>query len=244
MQVGEDSRSIKLIGSTVSEIENLLPWLLECREQGKDVNVLYGLPVAQSAIPRLAAVARQLGAGAVSVFADHPAHVQALGKVDAASWPGQIPIWVNIDVGDHREGVPADSQQLADIARAVAASKRVQLAGVYTHLGTSYASSSPDEALEYMAKELEGLELGAQSFMKAHGTDSMTGKVGLSLGATPTATSLQNLLKDTEGGKNYRGIIEKIKASYAVEIHAGVCQTDGHKGSQLGHEARTPYCRD
>jgi len=39
LQVGEDSQSVKLVASTVSEIENLLPWLLECKAQGQEVNV-------------------------------------------------------------------------------------------------------------------------------------------------------------------------------------------------------------
>lgn len=39
LQVGEDAKSVKLVASTVAEIENLLPWLLECRSAGKDVNV-------------------------------------------------------------------------------------------------------------------------------------------------------------------------------------------------------------
>lgn len=43
LQVGEDSKSVKLICSTVAEIENLLPWLLECKAQGKDVDVSFSL---------------------------------------------------------------------------------------------------------------------------------------------------------------------------------------------------------
>ena len=39
LQVGEDSKEVQLVCSTVSEIENLMPWLLECRRDKKDVNV-------------------------------------------------------------------------------------------------------------------------------------------------------------------------------------------------------------
>ena len=39
LQVGEDSQSVNLVASTVAEIEHLLPWLLECKAAGKDVNV-------------------------------------------------------------------------------------------------------------------------------------------------------------------------------------------------------------
>ena len=183
------------------------------------LQIIYGLPVSLSAIPRLSTIARQLGPGTISVFADHPDHIRALEKVDAAAWPGKIPVWVNIDVGDHREGVPATSQQLADIARVSADSQRTSVVGIYTHLGSSYASSSPEDALEYMAQELQGLEQGALAFKDVKKGDS---KFGLSLGATPTATSLQTLLDDSAGAKKYRDMIEKLKASYDVEYHAGV----------------------
>ncbi|KAK5126321.1 hypothetical protein LTR85_010557 [Meristemomyces frigidus] len=226
LQVGEESQSVKLVASTVSEIENLLPWLLEYKTQGRDVNILYGLPVSPSSISRLAAVARALGEGSVGLFIDHPSHVKILEQVDPSAWPGQIPVWVNIDVGYHREGVSAHSKQLADIAYSLSSSKRTHLAGLYTHMGHSYSVSSPEEALKYMAAELEGLEEGAIEFLKitgAHETKSASAtKVTLSLGATPTATSVQNLLEDSEGAKEYRAMIDKINRSFAVELHAGV----------------------
>jgi peroxiredoxin len=39
LQVGEDAKSVKLVASTVAEIENLMPWLAECKKEGKEVNV-------------------------------------------------------------------------------------------------------------------------------------------------------------------------------------------------------------
>lgn len=226
LQVGEDSQSVKLVASTVSEIEHLLPWLLECKAHGREVNILYGLPVSPSSILRLALIARALGEGTVGLFVDHPEHIKLVSDIPPDLWPGRIPIWVNIDVGYHREGVPARSQQLADIAYSLTSSKRTHLAGLYTHMGHSYGVSSPEEALQFMMAELEGLEEGAIEFLKiagAHETNSADAtKVTLSLGATPTTTSTQNLLDDTDGAKQYRAMIEKINRSFAVELHAGV----------------------
>jgi len=162
----------------------------------------------------------------VGIFVDHPSHIKVLETVDDQSWPGQIPVWVNIDVGYHREGVSARSKQLADIAYSLASSNKTHLAGMYTHMGHSYGVNSPEEALKYMSTELEGLAEGAIEFLKitgAHETRSAKAeKVVLSLGATPTATSTQNLLEDTEGAKQYRAVIEKMNQSFAVELHAGV----------------------
>lgn len=180
------------------------------------------MPVSLSAIPRLAAIARLLGEGTIGVFSDHPSHINALDQVDGATWPGQIPVWVNIDVGDHREGVSANSAQLAAIAQALATSKKARMAGVYTHLGSSYGSSSPQDALKYMSEELEGLRLGAVEFLKNAGTNDSSERIALSLGASPTAMSMQNLLQGNEDAKQYREMIDKIKESFKLEFHAGV----------------------
>lgn len=38
-QMGHTSKDIRLIASTVSEIENLVPYLLECKSEGARINV-------------------------------------------------------------------------------------------------------------------------------------------------------------------------------------------------------------
>lgn len=159
------------------------------------------------------------------MFCDHPSHIDIIDQIDLKAWPGKIPVWVLIDVGDHREGIAADSKQLADIAKRINASTRARLAGVYTHMGASYSSSSPQEALQYMSKELEGVRKGAVSFLKSAGIqveDASRGNITISLGASPTVTSTQNLLEDTDEAKQYRAQIEEIKKSFEVELHAGV----------------------
>ncbi|KAI5361206.1 Putative alanine racemase, D-serine dehydratase-like domain, PLP-binding barrel [Septoria linicola] len=220
-QVGKDARSIKFVASTVAEVEGLSPWLLESVQAGKEVSVLYGIPVAPSAIPRLAAVTRLLGQGTVGLFVDHPDQVIALERVSDDEWPGQIPVWIQIDVGYHREGVAPGSKQLADIAAALKDAKRAAVAGFYAHMGHSYSVSSPEEALKYMSDEIQGLEEGTRSFLDSVGHD-LKSKVVLSLGATPTATSIQNLTEGSEVAKQYRSTIEKVQQSFDVEFHAGV----------------------
>lgn len=222
-QAGKDSRSIKFVASTVAEVEGLTPWLLESVQAGKEVSVLYGLPVSPSAIPRLATIARILGSGTVGLFVDHPDHIKVLEQVNDHVWPGKIPVWVNVDVGYHREGVAAGSKQLSDIANAFKDARKAIVAGLYTHMGHSYASSSPEEALKFMSEEILGLEEGGRSFLSSTGQDINGGqKVVLSLGATPTATSIQNLSEDTAAAKEYRSTIERVQQSFDVEFHAGV----------------------
>lgn len=189
--------------------------------------MLYGVPVTPSSIPRLAPVVRALGHGSIGLFVDHPLHIKLLNQIPISTWPGQIHVWINIDVGYHREGVAADSDQLAEITHGIKSSTRIQLVGVYTHMGHSYSSSSPAEALNFMSAELEGLQAGAIEVLNILGVDGSEEdasrfKLTLSLGATPTTTSVQNLLEATQGGKKYLTMIEKVKQSFSIELHAGV----------------------
>ena len=171
-------------------------------------------------------MARLLGSRSVGVFVDHPSHIDLLEGVDETVWPGEIPIFVNVDVGYHREGIEATSQQLLDIALRYRGSKRTNLMGFYTHMGQSYGVSSPEEAMQYMSTELEGVKIGAQAFLQnldaPDNKEPHTAEFVLSLGATPTATSTQNMFEDTPAARQYREIIEKAKESFVVELHAGV----------------------
>lgn len=135
-------------------------------------------------------------------------------------------MWITIDVGYHREGVAAGSKQLANIAQALSKSERSQLAGLYAHFGSSYNSSSPKEALQYMSTELQGLKEGADSFLNSLHSNGYkhdgTRKVILSVGTTPTVTSTYNLFDGSDGAKEYREMLHSINQSFEVELHAGV----------------------
>lgn len=183
------------------------------------------MPITLSAIPRLSRAARDLGEGAIGLFVDHPDHIEALKK-HASQWPGPIPVWVNIDVGYHREGVAARSAQLAELARAISATMEVRLAGLYTHLGSSYNSDCPRKALEYVVAELKGLEVGAMSFLQSidegAGGARETDEVILSFGATPTATAVRNLVEDTIDTEPCKAMFREIQKRFSLELHAGV----------------------
>ena len=88
-------------------------------------------------------------------------------------------------------------------------------------MGESYGSNSPQEALEFLMDEIKDAKAGADQIVQALPSDS-TGKLTISLGATPTATAVQNALVETEWNQKLRSYIEEIKGMYDVEIHAGV----------------------
>ncbi|KAI4831201.1 hypothetical protein E4T44_09644 [Aureobasidium sp. EXF-8845] len=220
-QMGHGSKDIRLIASTVSEIENLVPYLLERRADGARINILYGLPVATSHIPRLASVARVLGEGTVGLFVDHPQQIENLSSVNDSIWPGRIPLFIKIAAPISRAGLLPKSASIKPLVQAIASTPKVQLVGAYAHMGESYGSNSPEEALEFLMNEVKDAKEGADQIMQSL-PDGPTGKLTISLGATPTATAVQNALVETEWNQKFRSYIEEVKDTYDVEIHAGV----------------------
>lgn len=98
-----------------------------------------------------------------------------------------------------------------------------------------------------MAEELVGLYEGAKVFLgemdrietgerngreeegQGGGKEKEEGerKMVLSLGATPTATAIQNLVwegenETTEAVRKYRDILKQVQENFEVEFHAGV----------------------
>ena len=104
LQVGESSKDVRLIVSTVIEAEQLLPLLHDYILAGAKVNVLYGVPLGPSSVPRLAKVAKILGQGSVTVMIDHVDQLTALQQFKAsAGFPARV--FVKVDAGTHRAGV-------------------------------------------------------------------------------------------------------------------------------------------
>lgn len=127
---------------------------------------------------------------------------------------------------------------------------KIILAGFYTHRGGSYSASNPEEALGFMKEELLGLYEGAKMFLGEmerietgerngqeeeeqgggkEAREEKEGKMVLSLGATPTATAIQNLVweeenenETTEAVRKYRDILKQVQENFEVEFHAGV----------------------
>jgi D-serine deaminase-like pyridoxal phosphate-dependent protein len=179
------------------------------------------LPVAASHIPRLAAVASVLGEGAVGLFVDHPTQVKHLSNLKDSVWPGKIPVFIKLAAPSPRAGLHPESSSISPLVQAIASASNLHLVGAYAHIGESYASNSPAEAIAFLGREIRDAKTGADRILQALPSASTT-KLTISLGATPTATAVQNTLMGGEANKELRAYIEKIKESYHVEIHAGV----------------------
>lgn len=196
--------------------------------------VLYGIPVGPSSIPRLAEAARQLGPNSVGLFIDHADHVRMLDTISADLWPDSIAsVFIKIDIGGHRAGVMRQTQQMLNLCGALVKAHHVKLAGFYGYNDQSYSVSSPAEALQYLINEIVGLKSAADDFLtlmsQATGASMNTNDLTLSLGNSPTVTAIQNfsgasggLALKAEEALRAKELLRQAGEAYHVEMHAGV----------------------
>ncbi|PGH01616.1 hypothetical protein AJ79_07864 [Helicocarpus griseus UAMH5409] len=229
-QVGEKSDTVRLVVSTLAEAEQLKPYLEDCRGKGRSIDVIYGLPVQPSCFKRLAALGASLGKRSISVLMDNPDIIPYLSRYQELT-SDSLNVFIKLDTGYHRAGITPDSQQLKDLVAAVHAAEHENLSGIslrgfYSHLGHSYGSDSTNEALDYLAQEIERCEIAAAY---ASTVDKYPGRrFTISVGATPTTTSAQNLTSPDVVDptiQRVKELIARSKTSYDIELHAGAYVT-------------------
>jgi len=103
-------------------------------------------------------------------------------------------VLIEIDCGEHRTGVAADSAELTAIADAVTAmTGGAEIKGVLTHAGHSYLSRNGEEAAEIA--EVERLAaVAAAARLRDAGCETPI----ISVGSTPTATHARSMQGVTE----------------------------------------------
>lgn len=231
-QIGDDM-PVKLVASTLREMEQVLPLLKELQAKDREVNILYGFPLYEAAVGRLAQVARQLAPFSVSVLVDYPSQVDLAVQLARAAGT-DITVFVKIDVGSQRAGVVPGSPTFLSLAQAVCEAhytpgNGVLLHGFYSHAGHAYDARSPAAAMDHLAKEFQALAAAARALhavaTRVCGQD-MPLDVVLSAGASPTVASIHNeqaskalwaardRLTDVVGGA--------LEIGCKPELHAGV----------------------
>ncbi|RFU30255.1 hypothetical protein B7463_g6090, partial [Scytalidium lignicola] len=241
LQVGSSPlRPANLIVSTLVEAEFLLPLLQSYRSQNRPLNLLYGLPLSPEQIPRLAAIAKLLGPRSISILLDHPAQLAHLPTFIELSG-GVVPLaHIKIDMGGCRAGVVLGSEGFdAVINTALKAHEdgTIILSGLYSHAGHSYGGDNPVAAMGMLQAELLALQAAAESIISTSSSSSHLPPLTLSVGSSPTALSVQNLLdNDTSTTPttpetrsailSLQTLLTTLKSSnLIVEIHAGVYPT-------------------
>lgn len=174
-------------------------------------------------------MAQALGDHGLSIMIDHPAQLELVVTLQKLS--GVVSdIFLKIDMGYQRAGVPVGSKAASDLITstlALASSGSCHLLGLYAHAGHSYKGANKSAALDILTEEFKAL-LEASKLIQP----SLTYPLVLSVGATPSTTSIRNLLVDNAESEikdsisHLQSTIQSIRdIGCSLEIHAGVYAT-------------------
>jgi D-serine ammonia-lyase len=227
MQVG-DSPEANFIVSTILEAETLTPLLKKLQEEGRCVNVLYGIPLVPSQVDRLAQIAREIGQGTVAVMIDHPDQIDHIQRFYAVTnFPARV--FLKIDTGYHRAGLPPAALNKHNLLEKLSAAERAGYAdflGVYSHSSLSYTGTTPEEAMGHLISEINGCKEALDHHLHLVPTKK---QLIISVGATPQALSSQNLLQDAASSEAeaLKSLLRNPDAQESstrikIELHAGV----------------------
>ena len=195
--------------------------------------VLYGLPIPPSTVRRLAEFGKRLLPGSLSVLVDNREQLQHLKLFnEITGYP--LCCFIKVDTGYHRAGVtPSSAEFLNLVTRILDGGKKsmsFEFGGLYSHAGHSYGGSSASQAMNLLIEEIESLRKASEIVKNLHPKIAHK-QLTLSVGATPTATSVQNLLELSDGPQApgvkqsdaLKDCIHQAKANHdRVELHAGV----------------------
>lgn len=163
--------------------------------------MLYGLPPASSAIPFLSELRKSVK---ILLMIDHEKQISLLEdfakkspEASTAPWD----IYIKLDVGTKRAGVPLSSDRLQKLIQRVNGSDSVSLYGFYCHAGHSYGCRTQEEAEGVLTDEINGVLSAAKLIVGEQ-------KITLSVGATPTAHVVGTLKT-------------AIPSNVTLELHAG-----------------------
>ncbi|KAL0941368.1 alanine racemase [Colletotrichum truncatum] len=189
----------KAVASTLSEIRGLLP----LAEEGilEEVRVLYGLPVSSGVIPLLSEIRKSVR---ILLMIDHEKQISLLEDFakkspEASKTPWDV--FIKLDVGTKRAGMPLNSERLQKVIHRVNESAIVSLYGFYCHAGHSYGCRTQEEAETVLTDEINGVLSAAKLIVGEQ-------KLTLSVGATPTAHVVGSLKT-------------AIPTNVTLELHAG-----------------------
>ncbi|EUC41971.1 hypothetical protein COCMIDRAFT_8377 [Bipolaris oryzae ATCC 44560] len=223
LQVGEEGAA-NFIVSTIIEAEKLAELVVKEQGKGRDASILYGVPVPQSGIPRLIALAEKLKPRSINLIIDNQdAFLKLAQRLAVSSSQVELGIFIKIDTGYERAGIKTSSPSFPTLVSTVVSKtqetgSKCFLQGFYSHFGHSYAGSSEDDAANGLMEELVGLEAATKAVPA-----SFAGKLVLSVGATPTATAAQNMLSSASPRvREFQTVLSRLQAQHLVELHAGV----------------------
>lgn len=155
-------------------------------------DILYSTAIAPAKLARAAQIQRDHGARILLVIDDRDMAV-AIGK-EAMSLGASFAILIEVDCGEHRSGAEPASKALLAIADAIsAASPQLELMGVMTHAGHSYAFDDP-APIKALAETERFAAVASADLLRSRGHACPI----VSVGSTPTALFAEHLAGVTE----------------------------------------------
>lgn len=239
------AQPVNLVASTLAEIDLLVPLFTEYHSSTSNprtINILYGIPLPPSQVPRLAHIAKRIGIpGSISVLIDHPAQLEPLATTfyDIAGFPAKV--FIKVDTGYHRAGLPPAALNKGGLIETIAnyessagtSRPRVEFLGLYSHSSLSYNGNTPKDAMDALAGEINGCiqalrECGAAfEALAAAATSSSSSsssdtprkaakkELVISVGASPQIIAVGNLLSSSSSA-NAQADSASLRAAIAA----------------------------
>lgn len=144
-----------------------------------------------------------------------------------------LQLFIKVDTGYGRAGIKFNSPAFDRLASEIFELEKesiVELVGLYSHAGHSYSNETQEASLQTLIHEMEELERAAGRAAELLGPWPATKKLTLSIGATPTTTSIQSFLTHpnaiSEGVREHlrylsETAIPRIREHHTLELHAG-----------------------
>jgi D-serine deaminase-like pyridoxal phosphate-dependent protein len=153
-------------------------------------DILYGVGMAPNKLARLHRIQQESGAR-ILLVSDSTVMAEAAGAF-AEAHGAHFHFLLEVDCGDKRGGLPADSPHLLSVAGALKAGGAT-VAGVLSHAGHSYGASERAQ-VEVIAEEERASAVLAADCLRAEGYDAGI----VSIGSTPTVAYATDLTGVTE----------------------------------------------
>ena len=145
-----------------------------------------------------------------------------------------VELSIKIDTGYHRAGLKPKSPDLMSIINRIMLTMEpsgcAKLTGFYSHAGHSYNVSTKSASLCMLQEEITGLNEAADISNGALRRSKQSKRRWvMSVGATPSVTSIQDLEEDLKlddelghRASQLKKLITELSTEYEIELHAGV----------------------
>ena len=201
VEIGELQRSAGARGITVSTIEEAFTFA----NAGFD-DILWAFPMIPSRLNDVIQLSRQIEFG---VAVESEATLELLSTTGEA-----LSVWIEIDCGYGRSGVPYESETLVRLAQKIIAAG-LKLKGCFTHGGHTYKADNSRQIIE-LAEDGRCAMESVGDRLRSAGIDPGL----LSVGSTPEMSIVENL----------EGIDEARPGNYSLfdysQIHLGSCRVE------------------